>query len=136
MLWHQCLYGSDTWTLTAKLNNELDGCYTWMLRTILNIHRNQGLTIEELYGDLQRKSEKIRRRRLKFSGHCRRSKGEMAPQLVLWTPKHGHRKQGRPTLTYIDTQTKDANLNSCRRARRLYAGQDMCSIEVNQHSCG
>ena len=35
------LYGSDTWTLTEKLSSQLDGCYTRMLRTAVNIHWNQ-----------------------------------------------------------------------------------------------
>ncbi len=32
------LYGSDTWTLTKKLEKQLDGCYTRMLQTVLNIN--------------------------------------------------------------------------------------------------
>ncbi len=32
------LYGSDTWTLTNKLEKQLDGCYTRMLQTALNIN--------------------------------------------------------------------------------------------------
>ena len=93
------LYASGTWTLTEKLSSQLDGCYTRMLRTALNIHWNQLLTNEQLYGSLPKISEKIRRRRLKLAGHCRRSDGEIAANLVLWTPKHGQRKQGRPALT-------------------------------------
>ena len=73
-----------------------------MLRTALNIHWNQLLTNEQLYGSLPKISEKIRRRRLKLAGHCRRSDGVIAANLVLWTPKYGQRKQGRPALTYID----------------------------------
>ncbi len=42
------LYGSDTWTLTEKLSSQLDGCYTRMLQTALNIHWNQFLTNEQL----------------------------------------------------------------------------------------
>ena len=57
------LYGSDTWTLTEKLSRQLDGCYTRMLRTALNIHWNQFLTNDELYGNLPKISGKIRRRR-------------------------------------------------------------------------
>ena len=34
----------------------------------------------------------------------------MVSNLVLWTPKHGQRKQGRPAITYIDTLRKDTNL--------------------------
>ncbi len=81
-----------------------------LLRTALNIHWNQLLTNEQLYGSLPKISEKIRRRRLKLAGHCRRSDGEIAANLVLWTPKHGQRKQGRPALTYIDLLRKDTDI--------------------------
>ena len=31
------VYGAETWTLTTKLRKKLDGCYTRLLRTALNI---------------------------------------------------------------------------------------------------
>ena len=37
---------------------------------------------------------------------------ELALNLVLWTPKYGQRKQGRPALTYIDVLTAD-ELDTC-----------------------
>ena len=119
------LYGSDTWTLTVKLIKQLDGCYTRMLRTALNIHWNQFVTNEQLYGSLPKISEKIRRRRLKLAGHCRRRDAEIAANLVLWTPKHGQRKQGRPALTYIDLLRRDTNiptdeLSNCMRDRTVW----------------
>ena len=119
------LYGSDTWTLSEKLTKQLDGCYTRMLRTVLNIHWTQFLTNEQLYGGLPKLSDKIRRRRLTFAGHCRRSEDELASKLVLWTPKHGQRKQGRPALTYIDVLTKDTGLpadelNTCMQDRKVW----------------
>ena len=32
------LYGCEAWTVTLKLAKELDGCYTRMLRTVLNVN--------------------------------------------------------------------------------------------------
>ena len=32
------LYGCEAWTTTPKIEKELDGCYTRMLRTALNVH--------------------------------------------------------------------------------------------------
>ena len=46
------LYGSETWTLTEKLERQVNGCYTRLLRTALNIHWSQFLTNEQLYGNL------------------------------------------------------------------------------------
>ena len=104
------LYGSDTWTLTVKLEKQLDGCYTRMLRTALNIHWSQFLTNEQLYGNLPKISEKIRRRRLMFAGHCRRSEDGMVLKLVLWDPKNGQRKQGRPAVKYVAALIKDTGV--------------------------
>ena len=116
------LYGSETWTLTEKLERQLNGCYTRLLRTALNIHWSQFLTNEQLYGNLPKITEKIRRRRLMFAGHCRRSENEMVSKVVLWEPKHGWRKQGRPAMTYIDSLVKDTDLtvdelDTCMRDR-------------------
>ena len=90
------LYGSETWTLTNKLEKQLDGCYTRMLRAAVNVHWSQHMTNEELYGGLPKISHKIQVRRLKLAGHCCRHKEELAAKLVLWTPTHGQTCRGRP----------------------------------------
>ena len=38
------LCGSESWTLTKKLNKSLDGCYTRMLRKVLNISWKRHMT--------------------------------------------------------------------------------------------
>ena len=67
------LYGCVAWTITPKLAKEIEGCYTRMLRTVLNVHWKQHISNKELYGELPKLSDKIRQRRLKFAGHCSRS---------------------------------------------------------------
>ncbi|KAI8519977.1 hypothetical protein Bbelb_032340 [Branchiostoma belcheri] len=104
------LYGCEAWTFTTKLEKQLDGCYTRLLRTALNIHWSQHVTNRDLYADLPRLSSKIRSRRLRFAGHCHRSREEIVAELVLWTPKHGRRKAGRPAATYIDCLRRDTGL--------------------------
>ncbi|XP_078684310.1 uncharacterized protein LOC144917855 [Branchiostoma floridae x Branchiostoma belcheri] len=84
--------------------------HAWLLRTALNIHWSQHVTNRDLYADLPRLSSKIRSRRLRFAGHCHRSREEIAAELVLWTPKHGRRKAGRPAATYIDCLRRDTGL--------------------------
>jgi len=67
-------YCAETWTMTKELNKELDGTYTRLLRQTLNINWRQHITNEELYADLRRISETIKkRRRLRLAGHCWRS---------------------------------------------------------------
>jgi len=104
------LYGAETWTMTKELNKELDGTYTRLLRHALNIDWRQHIANEELYGDLPRISETIKKRRLRLAGHCWRS-NEAAANLVLWKPQHGQKKPGRPKLDYATLLSEDAGLN-------------------------
>ena len=77
------LYGSETWTVTTKIRNILDGCYTRLLRSAINISWKAHMTNERLYGDLPKVSDKIKKRRLQFAGHCLRSFGQEVSDLVL-----------------------------------------------------
>ena len=49
--------------------------------------------------------------RLQFIGHCWRKKDEVISDLLLWEPKHGARKRGRPALTYVDQLQNDTGLS-------------------------
>ena len=104
------LYGANTWTLTKTLSKKLDGTYTRMLRAALNVSWKQHLTNKELYRYLPCVTETIRERRLRFSGHCVRSKDEVIHQLILWEPSHGKRSRGRPPRTFIQQLTEDTGL--------------------------
>ena len=104
------LYGCETWTVSSKLAKGLDGMYTRMLRTVLNVHWSQHVTNKDLYGQLPKLSDKIRQRRIRFAGHCSRSKHEPVSELIHWIPKHGYRRPGKPNLTFIDTLKQDTGL--------------------------
>ena len=103
------VYGSSTWTLTKRLEKLLDGSYTRMLCTVLNISWKEHLTRQRLYGTLPTLSSTIRERRLRFAGHCGRTKEELVSSVLLWTPKHGYTKVGRPSKTYIQLLAQDAS---------------------------
>jgi len=92
------LYGAESWTTTKELNKEVDGTYTRLLRQMLNIDWRQHITNEELYADLPRISETIKKCRLRLAGHCWRS-NEAAANLILWKPQHGQKKPGRQNWT-------------------------------------
>ncbi len=119
------LYGSETWTVTTKVRKILDGCYTRLLRSALDVGWQSHTSNKELYGDLPRVSDKIKKRRLQFAGHCLRSSGQVVSDLVLWTPMHGKRSVGRPTRTYVDLLCQDtgqtpAELKTCMEDRRVW----------------
>ena len=103
------LYESETWTTTNKMNTEIDGTYTKLLRYILNINWKQHVNNTELYGPLQKASDIVQTRRLKLAGHCWWSE-EVAPKVIIWKPKQGHRSQGGARCSYTDILTRDTGL--------------------------
>ena len=105
------LYGSTTWTLTKQLEKKIDGNYTRMLRAILNISWKEHPSKERLYGTFPPISQVIREQRLRFVGHCWRSKDEIVQSVLLWRPNHGKRNRGRPSKTYIHQLIEDTGMN-------------------------
>ena len=101
------VYGSNSWTLTKKLQSKLDGTYTRMLRAALNISWKKHPTKQRLYGHLPAISTIIKERRTRFAGHCWRSKNEVISDVLLWTPNHGHNRVGRPYKTFIKQLCED-----------------------------
>ena len=106
------LYGSETWTVTTKVRKMLDGCYTRLLRSPLNISWKTHMTNEQFYGDLPKVSDKIKKRRLQFAGHCLRSSGQVVSNLVLLKPMYGKRGAGRPIMTYVDLLCQETRQNT------------------------
>ena len=106
------LYGCETWTLTVAMEKALDGCYTRMLRRVINTHWSVHMTNEELYGSIPKVSNKIASRRLQLAGHCYRHPELSTQKLILWEPTHGHRDVGRPKSSFIDTLKRDTGATS------------------------
>ena len=104
------LYGSSSWTLTKALSQKIDGAYTKMLRVVKNVTWEQHVTNKVLYGKLPSITTIIEERRLRFSGHCFRSKQEVVHQLILWEPKHGRRSVGGQLRTYVDQLESDTGI--------------------------
>ncbi|XP_071793280.1 uncharacterized protein [Asterias amurensis] len=77
------LYGAETWTTTQKMNDRINGCYTQLLRRVLNIHWQDHTTNREVYGNLPPLSETIMQRRLQFAGHCLRTADQPISHLAF-----------------------------------------------------
>ena len=105
-------YGSITWTLTSKLEKKIDGAYTRMLRAALNRSWRDHPTNKELYANIPPISQSIRLQRLRFAGHCWRNKEELAGKVLLWSPSHGRRSQGRPKRTYPEQLADDVGCHA------------------------
>ena len=91
------LYGSETWTLTKRTEKQIDGAYTRMLRTALNVYWRDHITNEDLYGHLPNVSREVRERRMRVATKRRRHRS-------LCCGSHNTDKlKGRPRTTYIRT---------------------------------
>ena len=101
------LYGCFTWTLIKRLEKNLDGNYTRILRVILNKSWWQHLTKHQLYGHLPPITKTIQTRRTRHAGHCWRSRDECISDILLWTPTYGRAKAGRPARSYIQQLCED-----------------------------
>ena len=89
------LYGCECWTLTPTLQKSLDGCYTRMLRMVLNVDWRDHVSNKTLYGMLPRISQKIAYRRMGMAGHCCRHPELPASRLVLWEPNSWGEAEGK-----------------------------------------
>ena len=83
-------------TLTKALDKILNGNYTRMLSTILNRSWKDHPNNKEIYGNIPDICTSIRQQRLRFSGHCWRSKLELTSDVIIWQPTHGNRKKVDP----------------------------------------
>ena len=102
------LYGSETWTLSSKQHQRLDGAYTKLLMRIKNISWKSHPTIQQIYCHLPHVSQVIRSRRLQFAGHCFRVTKEVVSSFVLWMPKPNGRRSNK--LSYPDVLSRDSQI--------------------------
>ena len=101
------LYGCTTWTLTKRLEKELDGNYTRMLRAILNKSWQQHPRRHQLYGHLLPIMKIIQAGRTRHAGQSWRSKDELISDVLLWITAYVQAKAGRPARTYIQQLCED-----------------------------
>ena len=101
------LYGCSTWTLTKRLEKELGGNYTRMLRAKLNKSRRQHPSKHQLYGHLPPITKTIQVRRTRHAEHCWRSKDELISDVLQWIPTYDRAKAEWPTRTNIEQLCED-----------------------------
>ena len=125
------LYGSEAWTVPADLKSKIDGCYTKLLRRVLNVKWQEHMTNERLYQNLPKLSKKIQIRRLKFAGHCARATDQPVNRLLFWSPQGGRTNRGRPLKTFKDNLAEDTGLQNQRELLQLMKNKDLWKEFVN-----
>ena len=119
------LYGSETWTLSKKLEKRLDGTYTRLLMRVQNISWKTHPTKPLIYTNLPPVSRLVQARRVRFAGHCFRAEHEVISDLLLWKP-NSRNKRGRK-LTFPDVISRDVGLKqealrSAMKDREVWRG--------------
>ena len=130
------LYGSETWTLSRKLERRLDGTYTRLLRRAQNLSWKSHSSISQIYGKLPRVSSLVKYRRVQFAGHCLRADAEIISSLLLWRPSYGKsrgRKLAFPDVITRDTGLSTEDLRTAMRDRDVWCGfvQSMVATAVD-----
>lgn len=96
------LYGSEIWTLTKKLTQLVEECYTRMLRIAPNINQyTLKMKNSQPYENLSIFSPNITQRRLRLAGHAHHHSQLILQSVILWEPLHGHMRRGRLRMTCI-----------------------------------
>ena len=119
------LYGSETWTLSKKLEKRLDGTYTRLLMRAQNLSWKRHPSISDIYGHLPRVSALIRHRRVQFAGHCYCAESEVISSLLLWKSSSVHargRKLSFPEVLSRDTGIRTEDLGTAMLDRDVWRG--------------
>ena len=106
------IYGYNiyvNWNLIQALEKRINGNYTRMLRAILNRSCKDYPNNKDIYGNIPDICTSIRQQIFRFSGHCWRSKLELASDVIIWQPTHGKIKRGRPRRTYVEQLVDDTH---------------------------
>ena len=104
------LYNSELWTLTSKLEKEIDAFQRKGLRRILNIRWPDKISNKDLYEKTNQTpwSRNIKRRRISWFGHLLRLSPETpARQALQESIRKVKKPPGRPQLTWITQVKKD-----------------------------
>ena len=94
------LYGSNAWTLTKKLKQQLDGTYTRMLQKALHVSWKQHMTNEELIKICKMSARRLQREDWDLPDTA---SDILTSHLVLWQPTIGSTSRGRKATTFVNT---------------------------------
>ena len=96
------LYGSETWTLTRRMEDSINSFATSCYRIILNIRRIDRVTNQAVLQQMNRSPliRTVRSRQLRTLGHWIRAIHLPISHYALYTPEGGRNRRGRPRLNF------------------------------------
>ena len=130
------LYGCESWALNKTTTKQIDGAYTRLLRSALNVSWRDHITNLRLYGSLPKVTSKIKVRRMRLAGHCHRHDDEIASMLVLWQPDSGQANRGRRRTTLVDTLLDDIGCTTTGELSNLMMDRDGWKARIHEVRAG
>ena len=103
------LYGSETWSLTARLGQVLAVCDRKMLRRIVGVRWEDGVQNSEVAErcGLKEIEQVLRERRLRWYGHVARAEEGRVLREIQEMEVAGRRPRGRPRKRWMDVVQED-----------------------------
>ena len=115
------LYGSETWTLSKRLEKRLDGTYTRLLMRVQHLSWKNHPTKQLIYNNLPPVSTIVKSRRVQFAGHCFRAENEIISTLLLWKPSQSRgRSLSYPAVISRDTGIIEQDLGKVMMDREVW----------------
>ena len=115
MIFPIVLYGSETWTKTKALDDNIAACEMWMWRRLLGISWKERRTNESVLQDIGQLRgdmsllQMIIKQKLMFFGHVMRTDGlEKAMMLACG---EGTRRRGRPRIRWMEDVHRRTGMN-------------------------
>ena len=117
LIWPIATYGCETWTLNKIEENKLNAFEMWTFRRILRIsyraHKTNDLILQAV-NERRTFLTAVKRQKLKYFGHIRRSEG--LGNIILEGKIEGKRSRGRQRTKWSDNIKKWCNNISMREA--------------------
>ena len=82
------LYGCETWNVTVMMEKRMNEAFTKLLRYASNIHWQDRITNAVVYRgfEFNNLAAQVRKRRVRFAGHCLRATYQPVCHLVFKEP--------------------------------------------------
>ena len=100
------LYGSESWTLSKRLEKRLDRTYTRLLMRVQNLSWRSHHTKQLICRNVPSVSTIVKARTVQFAGHSYRAGKEVISSLLLWKPSQS---RGR-SLSCASVISRDNNI--------------------------
>ena len=121
LIWPVILYGSEGWTLRKTDEKKIESSEMWCYRRLLIISWKDKRTNKSILQELDKKPELlelVKKRKLKYFGHAMRHRNCDLMKLAAQGKIQGRRRQGRPSISYMDNLAKWTGLHKADVFRR------------------